>query len=171
MGRLVHAVPVDGNMIRSRRPKSKSYKYKIQGIPAEPITPVAAVETKDEEVLSGQVNGKSASDVEERSAKSMARMPTVKGYQFRYVFFGPRNSSGSVEVDYLVLMVNGRVYTVLVDGEFAHKDAAQKSRDKLNDQKLWNKLKGQISAPPIRIPGDELSSQDASDAKYRELLL
>jgi hypothetical protein len=158
-------------MIRTRKPKLKSYRYKFEGTPKEPIVPVVPIEDKEIEQLSGQVNGKTASDIEERFAKSMAGMQTVKGYQFRYVFFGPRNSTGSVEVDYLAVLAGGRAYAILIDGEYSHKSAAQIGRDKLNDQKLWSKLRGQISAPPIRIPADKLSNQEMSDATAKELLL
>jgi hypothetical protein len=149
----------------------KTYKFKIEREPFEPIAPPRPVEGKEEEVLSGVVKGKTASDLEERFAKSQDKMQTVNGYEFRYVFFGPRNSAGSVEVDFLTIMSGGRVYVVLIDGEYAHKSAAQKGRDAINDQKLWSELKGQISAPPIRIPADKLSTQEDSDATAKELLL
>lgn len=176
MGRLVHAFPADGDMKYKKpaakySPAVKSYRYRIQGLPDQPVSPVVPFETKDQEQLTGQVNGMKASDIEERFAKSMSKMQNIKGFMFRYVFFGPRNSSGSVEVDYIASTAQGRVYAVLIDGEYAHKSAAQKERDKTRTQKLWEQLKNQISAPPIRIPADKLSSQDASDATAKELLL
>lgn len=148
----------------------KTYKYKVD-VKVEPIAPPRPVEGKEEEVLSGSVMGKTASDLEERFAKSQDKMSNIRGYEFRYVFFGPRNSSGSVEVDFLTATAGGRLYAILIDGEFAHKSAAQKGRDAEKDQKLWSQLRGQLSAPPIRIPADKLSTQEDSDATAKELLL
>jgi len=90
------------------------------------------------------------------------------GFTFRPVFLGGRNMPGSIEVDFLVDYF-GEYFFVQVDGEYAHKSAAQRQRDAMNDAILWDAFMETLAAPVIRIKYDELINQENADFEVEEL--
>lgn len=128
-------------------------------------------DTAVREEFTGIVQGKAASDIEERFARALDK----KGYdyEFRPVYLGGRNIPGSVELDFMVF-VGGQQFAVQIDGEFAHKSAEQKANDRAKDGQLTQYLEGLLDAPrPMpfnpdgalvtRIPGDYLETQAEAD--------
>lgn len=119
----------------------------------------------DTEILVGSVQGITASDIEERFAKSLYKKQI--SFRFQESFFAGRNMPGEVRLDFLITDLF--IQPVQVDGEFAHKTAAQKERDRLNDARLDNHLSGTGALPTIRIPGEFLQTQEDSDRQLSEL--
>lgn len=105
---------------------------KIRKPSPPPITNRVSSE-KEEEGLTGYVQGWEASDIEERFARALDDMNLQ--YSFRDHYFGPaRNTPGAIEVDFMV--ENGGYWPVQIDGEYAHRTAQQRERDRLNDARL-----------------------------------
>lgn len=117
------------------------------------------------EGLTGQVHNNQASDIEERFARALYKLDIP--FQFRVVFFGNPGMPGSIEVDFLC---NDLVLQpVQIDGEFTHKSAAQKARDKRRDDRIDQYLMRQGAYPTVRVPGIDLQTQDDADKVAREI--
>ena len=134
------------------------------------------------EHLDVQVQGKRASDIEERLARAMNQSEGVEGYRFQVSYFAGHNLPGEYRLDFLV-EADGQEFAVNPDGEFAHKSAEQKARDRLQDERLSDQLAGDLAAPPAhwpslgigvnglvaRIPGGLLDDQPAANQLVREM--
>jgi len=122
--------------------------------------------TKDGEVLTGYVQGQKASDIEERFAKALGKAiknGSIMSYEFQPSYIANRNVQGEIRLDFLVHVPPAQ--PIQIDGTFAHKAAEQKSKDKVKDAILNKHLEGTGTLPVIRIPGNELDTDEmASDA-------
>jgi len=131
-----------------------------------------------EENLTHVVQNKSASDIEERSAKAIYKLSAWK-FSFR-VRISPLTQSitrnilgiaGEYEIDFLCYR-GDEVQPILVDGEYAHFKADwQKEEDERREATINQVLGRQGANPVIRVPYWQLNSQDRADRYYRELLL
>lgn len=119
-----------------------------------------------QEYLGGTVQGMKASDIEERFAKSLYKKK--EPFVFQKSFFAGMNIPGEVRLDFL--LTGSVIQPVQVDGEFAHKTAAQKGRDKLNDIRLDGRLRGMGALPVVRIDGELLQTQEESDRELEKVL-
>lgn len=132
----------------------------------------------DNEVLTGQVQNKKASDLEERSARAINKLPEWS-YQFR-LRIDPitgtlsadfKNILGEVEIDFWCIRGN-EIKAVFVDGEISHfMSRSQRYADEQKTEvanKLLHKL-GQGDA--IRVPYWKLTNQAQANQTYRELLV
>lgn len=134
------------------------------------------------EHLSGQVQGKKASDIEERFARALDQGDNVDGYRFQISFFAGMNIQGEYRLDFMVES-GGMEYAINPDGEYAHKSAEQKARDQFQDERLSERLKGELAVPPAhwpslglringlvtRIPGELLADQTMADQLVQEM--
>lgn len=138
---------------------------------------------RPDEQLSGFIGELKASDIEERWAKGVAKLPEWS-YQFRArisplthkVTSVMRNLPGELEIDFL--MVRGStVLPVLIDGIIGHHYAAwQKDVDEKKTIAINQAMRGYGALPAIRVPArkDEiwrLSSQEHADNLAKEILM
>lgn len=106
-----------------------AFKFKKRRVPFVALsTALPSIAAEEAEVLSGQVQGKTASAGEERYANGLQ----AEGHQFifRYVLGAPKGLPGWKELDFLVL-TKGMLYAVEIDTAFTHANKQQK--DKLHD--------------------------------------
>lgn len=119
----------------------------------------------EQEQLSGQVQGKSASDIEERVARALYKLQLP--FRFQVDYFGGRSLSGGLVLDFLVL--TPLPIPILVQGEYWH-SGESKARDAYNIARLLDLFKGQI-AVPVELFGQDLQSQEDADRQVRQAVL
>ena len=122
-------------------------------------------EAAGDEGFVGEIQGYKASDIEERFARALDKRRL--GYDFRTVYNGRRNQTGSVELDFEVVEA-GLMYPFQIDGQFAHKSGAQRDEDRMKDAILDDILRGRASAPVQRVAGHLLETQAEAEAAVRE---
>ena len=130
------------------------------------------------EALTGLVQEKNASDLEERSARALNKLPDWS-YIFR-IRISPltgeltqsfRNIAGEYEIGFLCTR-GSQMRPILVDGEVSHFMAQWQKDVDLEREIIINKaLKKYGAHPAVRIPYWELSDQRRADTVFRELLL
>lgn len=143
----------------SRFPKYKSPR-------TQPVTPrMGRVKPiKDEESLSGIVQNKDASDLEERYAKALSKdKEAVRGYSFNPSYVAGRNMPGEIRLDFMVYLNTGFAQPTQIDSRFAHRTAEQKSEDRAKDAILNDYLRGVGALPVIRVDGNDLQTQEDAD--------
>ena len=131
-----------------------------------------------DEVLTGAVQDMKASDLEERSARSIDKLSDWS-YTFR-VRISPltgkltrrfRNIAGEYEIDFLCQR-GDELFPVLIDGEVSHFLALwQRLQDEEREATINATLKKYGARPVVRVPFWELDTQDRADRYFRELLL
>ena len=142
------------------------YKYKLHG--QANLAGLNRIQRwADEELLIGAVKGQRASDLEERFARALYKNKRVLDFRFQVSFLAGRNLPGEKRIDFLV--DTGRIIPVEVDGYFAHRSAAQQSRDSLKEILLNDYFQRVGYLPLVRVPGDELATQEEADRRVREL--
>lgn len=132
----------------------------------------------DEEILTGVIQDKPASDIEERSARAMNKIP-----EWSYTFLvriSPltgnltqafRNLAGEFEIDFIAQR-GDEMQPILVDGEVSHFLAQwQKIQDEIREITINSVLKKYGARPVKRVPFWELDTQARADRFYRELLI
>jgi len=137
----------------------------------------------EKEVLSGVVQNKKASDIEERFARALAKIPGWT-YLFRERI-SPlthqltsliRNLPGELEIDFL-LQQGETIIPVLIQGEIGHFYAAwQRTQDEDKIAAIDKALRAYGALPTVQIPQNrndlwKLSNQEYTDRTVRELLL
>jgi len=142
------------------------YKYKLPKKPAEPRALNRLSEDSAQEILTGLVQGKTASDIEERFAKSLYRR-NIR-FEFQVSFIAGMNMPGEIRLDFLI--IDNFVQPVQIDGEFAHKTSEQKARDNWNDAILNDRLVGTGALPVIRIDGEYMQTQEDSNKELDKIL-
>lgn len=129
------------------------------------------------EELTGMVQGKKASDLEERAARSLEKLPDW-GYTFR-IRINPvthglserfTNLKGELELDFLLRRGN-RLIPVEVDGEIGHFYAAwMKDVDREKTALIDKEMRKYNAQPTVRVEYWHLANQAMSDQYFRELL-
>ncbi len=131
---------------------------------------------KDAEILTGVVQDTKASDIEERFAKALSK----KGisFEFQRSFLAPRNTAGNYMLDFLISGAT-KPLPVAIDGQYAHRTAAQKGNaifkdDVFNTKNGWRYqavarvgYNGTLNGKPV-LPG--LETQEAADQTVEELI-
>jgi hypothetical protein len=145
------------------------FRYKISKPPAKPVPLGKPVAIKNDETLSGQINGQKASDIEERFARALSKDKRVDGVQFRFPVISPRSMPGMLEIDFVVTSA-GLVYAFQVDGEISHKGIGKKMDDARKDVLINTFMRKYNAFPVKRISGDLLSTQEQADQIIRELI-
>lgn len=133
-------------------------------------------QNKDEQ-LTGQVQGKKASDIEERSARAMDK---IQDWNYTFlVRISPltgrltqtfRNLAGEYELDFIAQRGN-ETLPILIDGEVSHFLAQwQKVQDEEREAVINSVLEKYGARPAVRVPFWELDTQNRADIYFRELL-
>ena len=112
-------------LYRYPEPPKQAWRPKLQRVKPQPDT---------DEPLTGQVQGKDASDLEEMLARAMSRDRRVDWYRFQVHYGGLPNTSTAIELDFLVKA--GALYSIQVDGEWIHKSASTREHDRIQDARL-----------------------------------
>lgn len=158
---------------------AKTFKWKPIRLPSPDRPNVGRSTGNIDEVLTGYIGRWKASDLEERSARSLDRYKV--GFQFRTQFVpsdppimlelgdGGRDVQGNVEADFL-LEAMGLPVAVLPDGQFAHRTRAQRERDREQDAKLAEVMRVYGGGYVIRVPHYWLTTQEQSDTTWEEIL-
>jgi hypothetical protein len=121
-----------------------------------------------EENLTGWVNGKNASDIEERFAKAL-RAKRVD-FKFRVDVRTAISIPGrDREIDFLIDL-GGRWRAVEVDGEIGHKNMGQKSRDVVREIYINESLRKEGILPIARVHWRKLQNQEMAARAVLELL-
>jgi hypothetical protein len=141
-----------------------------------PIEKRTMYRNKDEQ-LTGVVQEKKASDIEERSARAMDKIP-----EWSYTFLirvSPltgrltqtfRNLAGEYEIDFIAQRGNELV-PILIDGEVSHFLAQwQKIQDEEREAVINKALSKYGARPAVRVPFYELPDQNRADVYFRRLL-
>lgn len=156
----------------------KPYKYRQQRIAPPEYTRENVQRVGNEEVLTGQVQGMNASDLEERVARALDKLEISYGFRERIssAAIGTRrltsqfaNIKGEVEIDFIA--ERGQVYPIFVDGQISHYFTpyqADKDKEKTAVTNEFGRQFGWHEA--IRIPFWELETQDMTDRTIRNLL-
>lgn len=129
------------------------------------------------EALTGIVQNKKASDLEERTARSLDKLPDWS-YNFR-VRINPithrlsqafTNLKGELEIDFLVQR-GRKIIPILVDGEISHYMASwQRVVDEQKTAEINLHMRKYGAQEAVRVPYWIVANQDMADAYYRELL-
>jgi hypothetical protein len=145
------------------------YKYSKYRMPRNQDKAIRSTAMKaDGEVLTKQIDGAPASDLEERFHNALVRNPNVQGYEFQPSFISGRNMPGEIRLDFLV-WTGGMLQPVQIDGEFVHKTAEAKQDDISKDGILDDFLNGQGAFPVKRISGEFLQTQEEANAEVKDL--
>ena len=120
------------------------------------------------EELTGEVQGRSATDIEERMYYAFINNKVDKNdIQFQPTAIGNRWLPGEIRPDFA--LYNPLLSFWFADGEYYHKTQAQKNNDKFQDARIQQEI-NDLSEPPIRIPGEDLMTQDDADREVGERL-
>jgi hypothetical protein len=155
----------------------KPFKYNVRRTLSPEYTSEGVSRVGSTEQLVGSVQGKTASDLEERMSRAFDKLSI--NYEFRArissLALGDRrltqarsNLPGELEIDHLIDA--GQVIPILVQGEIAHfMTPSQRLMDK-EKQSLINEFgKSQGWHEVIEIPFTEIKSQEEADSVARRI--
>lgn len=157
----------------------KPFKWKPIRLPSPDRPNIGRYTPNIDEVLTGYIGRYKASDLEERSARSLDKYKV--GFRFRTQFVpsdppimleledGGRDQQGNVEADFL-LETMGLPVAVLPDGQFAHKTREQREHDREQDEKLSEIMRLYGGGYVVRVPHYWLTTQEQSDMTWNEIL-
>jgi len=144
------------------------YRWRKRGT-RRPDYPKVFKPRKEPENLVGMVHGERASDIEERLYRAfLANDVKDDDIVFQPSYIAYKNLPGEIRPDFAIAGF-GLLKIFFADGEYWHKPAEQKMRDKINDAILFEILEGQADYP-IRIPGEKLADQDTANATVSEYI-
>lgn len=126
---------------------------------------------KDEEVLTGFIQGKPASVPEERFYYGVVKTKKARSVRVQ-VNIGAPNTPGWKTLDSLVELMNGRARAFEVDGSaFVHAGDAKKAEDRLSDLKRLDGLKkmGYLVREIEHVSDVRLQTQNDADRRAKEL--
>lgn len=147
-------------------PVKKPFKYKIPR-PKYEVEQVKRIKKEPaQEVLTGEIGGQPASDLEERFANALRKMDV--NFQFQPTEVGIKNVQGEIRPDFVIYSETPMV--IQIDGEFAHKNAEQKASDLVKDEVLYDALRDYGFLPPVRIPGTRLETPEEADLTARQVV-
>lgn len=124
------------------------------------------------EELTGYINGEKASDLEERSARALAKLEIPFDFRSRIspmsgLTDAHENIMGEVEIDFLC-MYYGKIYPINIQGEISHFFASwQRTRDEQKEAKINKALEPYKAHPLILLPYWRLSTQILADQTFR----
>lgn len=125
--------------------------------------PIAAEE------LTGQIRGYEAPDTEERMYIAFLHNGVAdEDIEHQPSYIAGRNMPGEIRPDFATYG-SALIQIWYADEEYFHKSMEQQSKDQFNDAKLFEMMQGKIEYP-IRIPGDDLDTQELADAAVGEYL-
>jgi hypothetical protein len=145
---------------------AKPFKYK-KARTARPEKLNRIPRSEGSEGLTGYVHGLRASDLEERSARSLNSLGLDFNFQFEVTtaFSLPGEER---KVDFIVH--DGLSYAYEIDEvEFIHRGAEAVQEDLIRDELINEKLQKLGIQPIVHIPSTQLETQELSDATWRDL--
>lgn len=154
-----------------------TYRYRNLYIAAPDYNLPTVTFANDQEQLTGQVQGKKASDLEERFASYLDRHDIP--YEFRVrltpLLNGARKLSGvftnllgEVEIDFLTYP--NQAQPIMIDGFIAHFYATwMKDRDEEKTRVVDDFGKGQGWKETVRVPFTKLINQEMTDNTARDI--
>jgi hypothetical protein len=162
-------------------PKPKPYLYRNRPIGSPDYDyGQTVIRTGDQEVLSGEVQGMKASDLEERTARALSRMEIP--FQFRVRITSDalgeqklttrfENVRGEVEIDFMAER-NGQVTPIFVDGQIGHFFTPhQADVDKLKAD-IANEFGRRFGwKEAVRVPFWQLANQAMTDRTIEDIFL
>lgn len=120
-----------------------------------------------QEGLTGMVNGREASDLEERFARALRKFKL--DFTFQYEVLTAVGIPGQEnQVDFMVW--TGQPRPVEIDGDFVHKSAGQRMKDQERDALVSQALAPYGYLPVMRIPGEEIDDQEHTDYIVRDYI-
>lgn len=142
------------------------YRYrKPRQIPAD--APTRLRPTAGDEGLTGFVQGKEASDLEERFARALSTYGLDYTFKF-YVETSYTLPYQEKQVDFVVQ--RGQPEPWEVDGEFTHKSAEQQEYDQARDAQVNEALMPYGYRPVQRVTEEYLGTQDGADLFVGEFI-
>jgi hypothetical protein len=145
---------------------AKPFKYK-KARTARPEKLNRIKQNADSEGLTGYVHGLKASDLEERSARSLNDLDVDFTFQFEVTtaFTLPGEER---KVDFIVH--DGASYAYEIDEvDFIHRGAEAIQEDLIRDVLIDEKLEKLGVFPIVHIPSTDLETQELSDQTWRAL--
>jgi hypothetical protein len=155
----------------------KPFKYKTRRIARAEYPKDGSRRIGAAENFTGSVQGKKASDIEERFARSLNKLQVSFEFQAR-ISSGdnPRlsatktNQAGELEVDHLIEN-GGQVIPVQIDGEIGHYfTQQQKLQDEVKTDMVNDFGVSMGWSPVVRVPYTELQTQEESDRVARRIV-
>ncbi len=142
------------------------YKTKSKRPPTLPLNRLPPVTNPDDLIpLTGWVHGKDASDLEERSSRSLRLLKVEFQFQVDVQITG---NEFKKNVDFMVNQ--GLILPFEVKGEIGHGSSSQRAKDEIREAFL-NEYFSSIGVQPIQsVWWYELQTQEASDNRWRQLL-
>ncbi len=123
----------------------------------------------EDERLTGQVNGKKASDIEERFYRGTRKDRRIQWVRFETVYGAPSSGMyGSAELDFLIF--TGTHYPVQLDGEWIHKSAEARYSDYEHDLIIMERLRARGVQEINRVRGKFLQTQKDADSVVQQIL-
>lgn len=145
-------------------------KYKVERPRIQQVPFGKPSVQKQDEFLSGYINGMKATDIEERFARALNKDKRIDGFIFRMPIMSPRHMAGQIELDFLA-QSGPHYYPVQIDGAYAHKNIGKQQDDAKKDILINEYLRKTYNALPIiRIKGIDLETQEEADIQERELI-
>jgi len=158
--------------------KLKPYKYRNPRVAPPDYTTQNVLRVGDQELLTGQIDGMKASDLEERSYKSISKLEISTQFRVRITSeaLGQQritrafaNIRGEVEIDFLCEQ-GGQTTPIFVDGQISHFMTPYQADEDKAKADLTNEFGRQFGwREAVRIPFWKLLDQEMSDRTYREV--
>lgn len=126
---------------------------------------------RPDEGLTGVVNGRTASALEERFARALDKNKNIQKWWFNVLVQTRFQIPGQYnQVDFFVWM-SDILFPIEVDGTFVHKSAEQKNKDRERDAVLNPIIRERNPGAQniLRIPGYLLEDQESADQVVREI--
>ena len=142
------------------------YEYKLPKV-AQLDAPALPQNPAEEEGLTGFVQDKEASDLEERFSRALY------AYNIDFTFQVSVDTAYTLphqekQVDFMVYA--GQPQPWEVDGQWIHKSAEQKQYDRDRDAQIDEALRGQGYLPVARVTEEYLGTQDGANLFVAEFI-
>lgn len=124
---------------------------------------------EEQEVLYGEIQGKTASALEERACRALDKSENWHGYDFRHIIIAPKNTAGSIEVDIVAYNVANEPRYIKIDGDWVHAQPKSVKKDKEDRDRINEYLRQRGLPELIVIPGHKLETQDLADQTIAEI--
>jgi hypothetical protein len=144
------------------------YRYSKFRMPRYNGKPPKSNELRETEVLTGKINDRDASDLEERFANALNDNPNVDTFEYQPSYIAYRDMPGEIRPDFVVYS-SGMLHPIFVDGAFVHMSAEQKGKDAENDIILNERLSGSGAFPVRHVKEEDLMTQEDANKTAREI--
>jgi hypothetical protein len=121
------------------------------------------------ENLSGIVQGKDASDLEERFCRAMDADDNWSGYEFRRIIIAPARTVGSIEIDVWAHRRSGEEQAIDIDGEWVHAQPKAVKKDKEDRDRIDEYLMARGLPRLIVVSGRNLQTPEDAKQTVSEL--